>query len=90
MPDMEQIITLIIARDKAAAQGIKTRVHPFITMKQWNLAISAHLFTMEAKKTILQGRKPLSLPPIFKKMGEMMISMETILMVLQEEIGGRV
>ncbi|KAL4379894.1 hypothetical protein GQ457_02G022550 [Hibiscus cannabinus] len=48
-----------------------------------------HLSTMEAKKIILQGRKPPSLPNTSKRVGEM-IQMETILMVVpQEEIGGR-
>ncbi|KAK8593252.1 hypothetical protein V6N13_043146 [Hibiscus sabdariffa] len=91
MAHMEiQIIPLNIVRDKAVAKGIKTKVHPFITMKQWNLAISAHLSTMEARKIILQGRKPPTLPNISKRMGEMMIQMETILVVVpQEEIGGR-
>ncbi|XP_022765078.1 uncharacterized protein LOC111310163 isoform X3 [Durio zibethinus] len=89
MENMEIQIIPLIERDKAVAQQTKTRVHPFIRMKQWNLAISAHLSTMEAKKIILQGRKPLSLPSISKRMGKMMIPMETILVVLREGIGGR-
>ena len=89
MANPEIQIIALTAGDKAVAQLTKTRIHPFIRLKQLNLAISAHLFTMEAKKIILQGRRPLSLPNISKRMGKMMIPMEAILVVLQEEIGGR-
>lgn len=89
MENMETQIIPLIAREGAVAQLTKTRVHPFIRMKQWNLAISAHQFTMEDKKTILQGRIPMSLNIISKRMGKMMIPMGTILVVLQEGTGGR-
>ncbi|KAK8334321.1 hypothetical protein V6Z11_A10G267500 [Gossypium hirsutum] len=78
-----------IERDKAMAQPAMTRVHLFITVKQWNLAISAHLSTMEAKNIILQSSKPLMLPYISGRKGKKVIPLESILMVLQGAIGGR-
>ncbi|XP_040934138.1 uncharacterized protein [Gossypium hirsutum] len=59
------------------------------SVKQWNLAISAHLSTMEAKNIILQSSKPLMLPYISGRKGKKVIPLESILMVLQGAIGGR-
>lgn len=57
-------------------------------MKKQNHAISVHPSIMVAKMFILQLAN--LVPSIFsRKMGKMMIKMETIQTVLHEEIGGR-
>lgn len=93
MPDRESKITQVkeISRAKVVANKAKTGlvIQVIIKMNYQTLATIAHLFTMVAKKFILQIPQPKILTMQLKKMEEVMILMEIIRIPPPEGIGGK-